>query len=91
MELKTKFTCPCISERSWEGLLNESPTSLLIFEIFTLPSAVNCGVFGNLRKLNTLLPPSVCDLAEMKERVKNKKHIVGMRCSRRFIESNLRN
>ena len=92
MELKTKLACPCISGRSCEGLLNVSPTSLLIFEIFTLPSAVNCGVLGNLRKLKTLLPPSVCALVEMKERLKKKKQIVGsMHCCRRFIGGNLRN
>jgi hypothetical protein len=41
------------------GLLNEGPISDDWFDMFTPPNAVNWGVFDSLRKLYTLLPPSV--------------------------------
>jgi hypothetical protein len=42
-----------------DGLLKARPTSFEVWETFTPPKAVNCGVLGSLRKLNTELPPRV--------------------------------
>ncbi len=50
-----------MDERNNAGLLNAKPTSLDVYDVFTPPKPVNCGVLGNFKKLNTELPPSVCD------------------------------
>jgi hypothetical protein len=42
------------------GLVNAMPTSFDVWDTFTPPSPVNCGVFGSFRKLKTELPPRVC-------------------------------
>jgi hypothetical protein len=47
-------------EVSNAGLLQARPMSSEILETLTPPSAVNCGVLGRLRKLNTVVPPRVC-------------------------------
>ena len=59
-ELKTAFICVCISRLSKAGLLNASPISFEICEVFTPPNAVSCGVAGSFKKLKTVLPPIVC-------------------------------
>jgi len=42
------------------GFVKAIPTSFDVWDTFTPPRPVNCGVFGSFRKLKTEFPPRVC-------------------------------
>jgi hypothetical protein len=58
--LNAVFNCVCIAGLNKEGLLKANPTSFETSDILIPPNAESLGVLGSRRKLNTVLPPSVC-------------------------------
>jgi hypothetical protein len=60
-ELKELLTCPCIWFLNKEGLLKLIETSLPIDDTLIPPKEESCAELDWDKKLNTALPPSVCD------------------------------
>jgi hypothetical protein len=72
------------------GFVNAIPTSFEVWETFTPPRPVNCGVFGSFKKLKTELPPSVCPFISV---VSNKPgmimvHLTGYEYEKSFSNAN---
>ena len=58
--LKLKFNWLCREGFNNAGLFELKPASLVKYEALTPPEAVSTGLDGSFRKLNMVLPPSVC-------------------------------